>query len=66
MNLKYIMFIDFTNLNRNTSVLHWGREDRLQRRLQFFILFLMLSLFLVLLLRMHKTQSNKHLLLIVT
>jgi len=66
VNLKYIMFIDFTNLNRNTSVLHWGREDRLQRRLQFFILFLMLSLFLVLLLRMHKTQSNKHLLLIVT
>jgi len=66
VNLKYIMFIDFTNLNRNTSVLHWGREDRLQRRLQFFILFLMLSLFLVLLLRMHKTQSNTYLLLIVT
>ena len=32
MNLKYIMFIDFTNLNRNILVLHWGREDRLQRR----------------------------------
>ena len=66
MNLKYIVFSDFKNLNRSTSVLHWGREDRLQRRLQLFILFLVLSLFLVLLLRMHKTQSNKHLLLIVT
>jgi hypothetical protein len=32
VNLKYIVLIDCTNLNRNTSVLHWGREDRLQRR----------------------------------
>jgi hypothetical protein len=49
VSLKYIMFIDFTNLNRNTSVLHWGREGRLQRRkLTTFYLTLMIYLFLVL------------------
>jgi hypothetical protein len=30
--LKSVMFIDFANLNRNTLVPRWGKEDRLQKR----------------------------------
>ena len=45
MNLKHIMFTDFINLNRNTSVLHWGREDRLQRCKLTIIYFVLNALF---------------------